>query len=660
MNKLVRYCTDEMENETCFREHLRAECFVDTSAFLNRILYASRGIISGPAGSGKSTLLSMVRCFYDADMDFAKAFPDAEIFRIGSRHAAEMNGCPVLWMDLSDFSAKTYDEALSYYDRKMGALYRSFADYLLHPRIFGADEVENDIRLMNETADTQLLFAGLGRLINRLGFRNRSIKRGKPVVLLDEPFRVEIYARHFGYYDMLRDHLKRFLDIDVYERTTFMLLTAFAPPDRDLHYLDVQYSPDSIYDIPELKPICARNGIRSEEGYRPEGKRSRRRDRFWRPSVFPEDCYKEVSESQSFREKREARVSKEFRQLLEKKKEEVMRLQLRARLREQEEKKEEREEYALPLPACVRIPSAFAGAREIHLDQSTKAYGELNHLLRVMLREFRNTGDAACIYEMLQGLAPEVDTDLKNETLEKLKLHADSLPEKWAECVITPDDRYWGWIKAESAGGQKGYPGDMELIKSYVSVADGISLDALFRGAVSVLIDQGHDRYHAKASRFKRRDSMCFWTTYQDFLLLQDYFSAHGDLLSRPLPFVAYKGNMAVSREWASWDSHNGRMKTLISSYFRTLHDDERADLNEMYGLYLKAWNGMLPDAHEMSISFRHANAHELIIFLETIDAIVNERELADDSILFSEDETLWGALIGGRCWHEVGERLMN
>ena len=98
----------------------------------------------------------------------------------------------------------------------------------------------------------------------------------------------------------------------------------------------------------------------------------------------------------------------------------------------------------------------------------------------------------------------------------------------------------------------------------------------------------------------------------------------------------------------------------MITSYFRSLKDAGQPDVNDMYELYLKAWNGMLPDGHEMSLEFKRANAQELIIFLESIDTIVNERELADDNILFSEDERLWGALINGRCWHEVGERLMR
>ena len=53
------------------------------------------------------------------------------------------------------------------------------------------------------------------------------------------------------------------------------------------------------------------------------------------------------------------------------------------------------------------------------------------------------------------------------------------------------------------------------------------------------------------------------------------------------MPFIAYCGRLGISRELATFDSHNSEQALLISSYFNSLEKEEDVSLSRMYDLHL-------------------------------------------------------------------------
>ncbi|MDO4337639.1 MAG: hypothetical protein Q4C91_06060 [Eubacteriales bacterium] len=274
---------------------------------------------------------------------------------------------------------------------------------------------------------------------------------------------------------------------------------------------------------------------------------------------------------------------------------EKMRKQEKERVEEEERK--EKALYAAPLPDGVIIPSANAGARECDIPTEGETYRSKNMLLRSLYR----------CYE------PDV-TD--------------------HNCHLY---------------------GSVYNIKVYITV-EGTKLRKLFTGAMKILLERGTHSFAGKVSKKKRLEHMCFWVGRDDFFLLEEYFSEYADRLITPIPFVAYRGKLGISREFRDWPSHNGKQAQMISDYFSTIRDEDEISVAEMYSMFVRAWNGDLPQDHPMIRDFKDATAQTLLVLLDSIDVIFGKKAIDDDHLLLSEDEQLWEALSRWRCWKEVGD----
>ena len=153
---------------------------------------------------------------------------------------------------------------------------------------------------------------------------------------------------------------------------------------------------------------------------------------------------------------------------------------------------------------------------------------------------------------------------------------------------------------------------------------------------------------------------MCFWVAREDYFKLEKYVKKFEKSLHSPLPFTAYRKMMGVSREFYSWDSHNGVQAELICLYLRHIEKEEDIEILDLYSLYIQAWNGELPDDHYMTQHYKESNAQELLILVETLDILLGNGGSREDNLLLNGDEALWHALGSAKNWYQVEKRLQE
>ena len=266
------------------------------------------------------------------------------------------------------------------------------------------------------------------------------------------------------------------------------------------------------------------------------------------------------------------------------------------------------------------IPSANAGLKTYEILRGTSGYRSREALLKELYRKYGNHASQHDIYEELQGIDRDVSTNLREEDMVSLKDQAETMPGKWKSCFTDTGRDHWWKFSVECADPAVSWLSDLALIKVYISVDDIAQIPDMFCKIVSLLLEQSDNRFHAKVSRCKRKDSMCFWVSRLSYGLLEDCYKSRTDVISGALPFVSYRGNLGISRELATFDSHNSVQAMLISRYFSTVEEAADIDLGDMYSLLVKAWNKDLPDKHPMMESFKYERAQTILLLLDTMD----------------------------------------
>ena len=125
-------------------------------------------------------------------------------------------------------------------------------------------------------------------------------------------------------------------------------------------------------------------------------------------------------------------------------------------------------------------------------------------------------------------------------------------------------------------------------------------------------------------------------------------------MIAGTLPFIAYREKLGISRELATFDSHNSVQALLISRYFRTVENLADVDLGEMYSLMMQAWNGDLPDKHPLSEALRYERAQTILLLLDTMDLLTGKTVFTDDHFLLQENGCLWHALGMASSWEKA------
>ena len=255
---------------------------------------------------------------------------------------------------------------------------------------------------------------------------------------------------------------------------------------------------------------------------------------------------------------------------------------------------------------------------EFALNKDSENYKALNALLQKLYEN--HTGDFSYrdIYEEL------LDCDLSQPT------DWATIGEREMAGFSVNSSQYWYQVSAR----QETIGSMVNLIKVYLSPVDRIHIAEVFVKAIDILLKQGKGGFVAKMAKYKRNDPLCFWVEKVDFPLLESF--AESLTLETPLPFVAYRGNMGISREMLSWDSYNAIQAQLIAAYFQT--HPTSPDLDEMYRLLIRAWHRDLPDEHPISRQFQYAHAQIFIVLLKSIQVIAGDVQIDDEHYLMRSD----------------------
>ena len=300
------------------------------------------------------------------------------------------------------------------------------------------------------------------------------------------------------------------------------------------------------------------------------------------------------------------------------------------------------------------VPSLNAGLKTYTMLQDNPAYAAREAILKDLFGRYGKDATQYVIYEDLQGIDRSEGTGLCRDHIESLKELAISMQDKWKECRTDTGYGRWWKFSVESVGPEAGWVSDLALIKVYISLRDISKTEQLFCEAVRELLTYSDSRFHAKVSRIKRKDIMCFWVSRRAFYDLENYFSECGEVIGGTMPFIAYRGRLGISRELATFDSHNSEQALLISSYFNSLEKEDDVSLFRMYDLLIKAWNQELPADHPVMKAFQYTRAQTVLLLLDTMDVITGKTVLDTDHLLLQENGNIWWALGQASSWKQA------
>ncbi len=600
--------------------------------------------ICGPLNAGKTSLLNAVRQYNMCSTD------DREEDR-RDKHF-------IVSLDFSDYSGKSYDVWLTYIRKKLSDLYVSLYDKV-EDELRAYRTMESYINIVEGISGEDELRTSLDCMIRYLRWGNWNDEFFlRPLVIIDEVSRPVLYGAEYGYVDEIKNFMHYYLEIDHYELTAGIITTSYSPANVDVNY-DFRYIRNvPVNEIEPLNSICALNGIDLT---------ATRKDRYciggiryFDIDVSLKACFKSMALEEGNRgptgEDYKISFSEELSEFVREKRQWIQKAKEAEAETNRVRKERERIEYAENLASDVVIPSHFAGVRNLNISAGNRDRHEaLNTILKDIFDKYGNDVDSREVYYYIQGISgcSSNRKEISN-TLRDILEYAES-KKCFYHCWIDVDDSFWAKFDLQRDETKVGM-GDLALVKVYMSVADPSEVLHIFDDAVRYLIDKGRHLFHAKISKRNRKDHICLWISREDFFLLEQYVQKYGDALEKPLDFVAYRGNLGVSRELYSWNSHNGIQSKLISIYLSGVKARDDIDVIDMYAQYVKAWNGELDDDNAFSKEFKKGNAQELIILLESLNTILGNACLDSDNILLSGDGGLWNMLGQSKNWHDVSD----
>ena len=603
--------------------------------------------ICGPIGTGKTSFLKFI-------LDYNQSAKKENSKDDNNKHF-------IIPLDFSDYSGKTYDQAICYFRKKMSDLYVSLLEQIKEELRLWRDW-ENYLDVIEGISSDEALKYSLEDIVQKIRYRlGRSDQYYRPLITIDEVSRPLLYASKYGYYHELKQFYDAFLDIDHYEMTAGIITTSYAPVNTDVFY-DLKYTTNAPINIIEpLRTIGCRNGLMLDE---PEKKEHySRKLRYFREMVSLEECFERMMVDSSFAEAAdydyEIRLSDKIESFVNTKRIWIINSKYEEEDAEKRRKKREKMEFAEPLPWGICFPSRFAGIRKLDIKaEDIQNYHRLNGTLKQLYDEYGTDITIRQVYDCIQHIAGYYKNyeEIK-DCVVVLKEYADA-KKYFEKCWINVDDS--NWARFELRRNKNDGLSDMSLIKVFVSVSDQDNLLKVFENLTKFLVDKGTQLFHAKISLRERNDHICFWVSREDFLMFEKYISKYDDVLYKPLVFTAYRGKLGISREFVTWSSHNGFVAELISMYLKCVKSTDDIDVIDMYSQFVEAWNGDRSADDSFSKELKKSNAQELIIMLESLNVILGNNVIDDDNILLSSDASLWTALGESKNWHEVGIKLRD
>ena len=559
----------------------------------------SKNIYLAPKGCGKSTFLQFLKLYYDEKEDAS----DLHVYGNGN-----MNKLHVIYLDFSDFSARSYEEALHYLNLKISELYYSHIDIY--------DQSYHKSYFIN-ALEGKLSQKKLSSAINVLNDKPYHIKE-EPLILIDDFTRPLVYAKLHGYHNAMKTLLESMIDINAYLHNYAIILTGDIPNGKNLDYsLTRYYSFNNPYDLPHAKEIYRRNT-----------------DEELLPVQFKQfgNCSLSIRIARSLLSDAKPYTYAIGDDLLVKTK------QMRTDLEIQQKKsnkmdldfiKQEKLDYAYQLPADIPRISSHYGDHAYPIGNDPQ---HLNDLLRDIYHHVYYI-DFVEIYKYMLNYNEDIKTDWKDISSHNLGDYSSS---DWAEYSSPLRVRYYQWIKV------------------IVSLKDPTHVARFFNDCLDYLVEHATEGYHAKASKKYRDDNVHFWVTRKDFFPFEEYLKKHQKLMSNDLPFIAYRGKLGITKEYSD-RSHNSSFAKIISLYLQHITSEDEISFTSMMDLFVKAWNMELDDT-----TFEHTSALDLVLLLETADVLTNKTSLHDDHLLLSGNAERFYTLADCENWKQYERKMLR
>ncbi|WP_036608786.1 AAA family ATPase [Oribacterium sp. P6A1] len=607
--------------------------------------------ICGPRGTGKTSFLKALMKYFG---DIGEERLDSE--PIEREHLSNYGKHPIIFLDFSDCSSNTPEKMMKYIRKKMSELYISLWKEC-RDELWGYSSYSEYLDIIEGTCNDKLLSRSLVKIVH-LSRMRRTLGgcHERPMIFIDEISKPLLYASEYGFYNDLQKFYDDFLEIDHYELTGGIYTTSFAPLNTDVKYKLKYISDRPVNDVEPLAIYCLSHSMAMNMD-------CQRRIHGWDYRYFDKEItlsecfhvYKKEYKDKCARETgEEIALSPEMKALVCEKRKWIKEEEKKAIEQKCLEEKRKAEEYAANLPDGSNIPSKYAGIRNLDITVcDKKKYERLNCIIQTLAREHGNRIKLHDVYDYMQGLKRNEKITGIDSLVIRLKEIASSNT-SLHRCEVKANDSHWVRFDVRRLEKEPGY-GDLGLVKVYLSVCDESRITEVFEDVVNFLIDHGQHLFHSKISCYRRNDHICIWVAREDFFTLEQHLGKYDSILFTPLPFVAYRNKLGISREFWSWESHNGVQATLICTYLRSKSDTAKIDVLEMYSKYVSAWNGDLAAEDVFTKEFKGGNAQEFLVLLETLDVLMGNDVIDDGHLLLNADAKLWHDLGKSKNWYEVG-----
>ena len=242
--------------------------------------------ICGPVMSEKAQFLSNVRDYFADDTAYCRKESkegdgsDQFLHSERGKHRA-------ISLDFSDYSIRTYEDAMQYFKRKMSDLYISRLG-ICEDLLYGCHEWRNYLDVVEGLCDETDLTRSLLHMVLYLREKH-NVPSERPMIFINEISAPLLFAEKYGYFDKLKAFYDGFLDIDHYELTGGIITTSYAPANTDVKY-NLKYIQDvPVNVIPSLASYCESAGMRLDRI--PEDSWYRFWNRHFDEQVGISDCY---------------------------------------------------------------------------------------------------------------------------------------------------------------------------------------------------------------------------------------------------------------------------------------------------------------------------------------------------------------------------------
>lgn len=618
-----------MINYTAVIDILNSEHYADKTGFFERFTDFHHETLTNCSGIGTSLFLKTLACFLDKSIDTREVFLSKEISQ-STVFDREINSHTVIYLDFSDFNADCYEEAKEYIRRKMSDVYKHFYNYFegdsSHRYDYRRREEVLDI-IEQHSSDTVLACSLRDLMLQFRGYETFNKER-KLALLIDNLVLLETVAEAKGFSKEMKAFLKAYIVNDVYKYCDVFLQIGDVRESREMfscfdRYISYGYFCVSASDVRMRYPEMT---VKEKERY----------DFCFIPFVPQKhDWVSLIAEGRAWIEQ-------------EKHEEEQRRM---------EHARKEKERYAGALSPSVPPLSPNMGIRSKKLDRLMPRYGELNTLLKEIYQKFTPQFSYDAIYAYFQNLnekKPIITATRRYKS--EIETLTDAWQNKWCKASTNGSTSHWVQVICAQKDDPWGSPAKPENIKVYACIEDE-KAEMTFIESLKHLISHAEHTFGAKIATYSRADQMCYWLSANDYKHLDSFFRSYFSEMKTPLPFVAYKGCLGISRDFPGWDdSHNATQAHIISDYMKTLNRVEQVDLEDMYNNYIAKWNADIEDEDDYG-SFKRESVLSLVVILDSLDAILGKTALSEESLLLSGDKSLWHILAGSQCWSDVNER---